>query len=237
MAITWLVLLSARGMPAFVAGWALSSPEWPWSSREPLPVRRRALLRNGLSRGGSREIRNDCFGVRRFAGLLIGNRSRLRNVRNGIRLGIPGNRNLFRNWRGFIDGSLLSHVEALDRLPDPGYGSGPVLELLYRGHTRHAVPDVDQSSGRPFRSPLRQRGFVAEPFRVGDIVGFLRRSVDSDVVRLVFNREVLHLQSPGAAITALTTFITPVENTSKQIVRPIERIVQMELAMSAGISR
>jgi hypothetical protein len=47
-------------------------------------------------------------------------------------------------------------------------------------------------------------------------LGVLYRAVDSDVVRFVFNRKVLHFQSLGAVITAITTFIDQVRGTSKQ---------------------
>jgi hypothetical protein len=50
--------------------------------------------------------------------------------------------------------------------------------------------------------------------------------VDRDVVRFVFNREVLHFQSPGAVITAITTFITSPGNTVKRILLVPERILQ-----------
>jgi hypothetical protein len=54
-------------------------------------------------------------------------------------------------------------------------------------------------------SQLRQRDFAREAFGVGDGFGFFRRGVDGDVVRFVFDREVFHFQSPGAAVAAIST--------------------------------
>jgi hypothetical protein len=58
-----------------------------------------------------------------------------------------------------------------------------ILELLYRGFTRQAVPDFDQPGGGPVRRRLRKAGFIAKAFRVRHGFGVLNRRVDGDVVK------------------------------------------------------
>jgi len=51
------------------------------------------------------------------------------------------------------------------------------------------------------------------------------------------NRKVLHFQSPGAVITAITTFIASSRNTVKRILLVPEGILPAGLPMSLGVSR
>jgi hypothetical protein len=137
----------------------------------------------------------------------------------GAVFGNLGSRDHLSVWRGFIDSCRSSLAEVLDRLPDPRHGGRSIFEFTHRRFTWQAVPDFDQSGRWPVGSQLRQRCFIAKMFGIRNGFGFLRRAVNGDVVGFVFNREVLHFQSPGAVITAVITHITPVGNECKRIVK------------------
>jgi hypothetical protein len=124
---------------------------------------------------------------------------------------------------------------ALDRFPDPRYGGRAIFELPHRRFARQAIVDFYEPGCGPVCCEFGQRGFVAESFGVGDGFGFLRRAVNGDVVRLVFNRKVLHFQSPGAASAAISTLITSSGKTVKRIVQEIcsgERVAMLLLVLN-----
>jgi hypothetical protein len=122
--------------------------------------------------------------------------------------------------------SLLSSlVEALDRFPDPRYGSRAISELLPVGFAGKAVPDLYEPGWGPVCREFGQCGFVAESFGVGERFGFLRRPVNHNIVHFVLNPEGLHFQSPGAASAAIGTLIAPVADTSKRIPLVRQRIL------------
>ena len=100
-----------------------------------------------------------------------------------------------------LRGSL---AEALKCLPDAADSGLAVLELLDPNHARQAVPDLDQASRRPVSCLLVLSGFVAVALRVRHGFGVLDRSVNRDVVRLVFNREDFHGVYPLRGSAAVT---------------------------------
>jgi hypothetical protein len=163
------------------------------------------VWRNGRSRGEIGAVRNGRFRL-----------SFLNPFGNGNRF-----RSIFGNRRRFVDGSRWSPAQALDRFPDPRYGGRAVLELPGRGFAGQTVPDFDRAGSGSVGRQLRQLGFAAEAFGIGDGFGRFRRVVNGDVVGFVFNRKRLHRCGPFAAETAVTTFIAGVAGRSKRILREI----------------
>ena len=82
----------------------------------------------------------------------------------------------------------------------PAYCSFAVPELFDRRGARQSVPNFYRPVCGPFRGELREGGFASEAIGIPDRFRFLRRSVNGDVARLVFNRKDLHFQSPASSI-------------------------------------
>jgi hypothetical protein len=114
-----------------------------------------------------------------------------------------GSRNGFVGWSG-LRGSL---PEALKRFPYAADSRLAVLELLDRAYARQAVPNLDQACRWPVYRQFVQPGFASEGFGVRHGFGVLNRSVNRDVVRLIFNREDFHGVYPLRG-SAAVTFIT-----------------------------